>query len=176
MKSTPCQRGSCAGQAPGGTSATIGRYIRYQRQDTRLCVADPLNSIFHRHFVDRSEQTLAADCASFIEGIGRPRVEPSFVPSVVDRMIAVDDAQSIGAMQALGRKLGRRVGGSTGTNLWACMLLAREMQDAGQEGSIVTLLCDGGERYERTYYDEDWLAARGLNCHAAAEHMHTLLT
>ena len=52
-----------------------------------------------------------------IEGIGRPRVEPSFIPGVIDRMIAVEDADSIGAMRALSDRLGRRVGGSTGTNL-----------------------------------------------------------
>ena len=45
------------------------------------------------------------------EGIGRPRVEPSFVPGVIDRMIAVEDAASIGAMRALSDRLGRRVGG-----------------------------------------------------------------
>lgn len=70
-------------------------------------------------------------------------------------MIAVDDAQNIGVMQALRRKLERRVGGSTGTNLWPACCWPREMQDAGQKGSIVSLLCDGGKRYERTYYDED---------------------
>jgi cysteine synthase A len=128
------------GAGTGGTSATIGRYLRYQRHTTRLCVADPENSVFHRHFEDRSCTTLPEGCASRIEGIGRPRVEPSFVPNVIDRMIAVSDGESLGAMRALSARLGRRVGGSTGTNLWACARLVEEMRAAGETGSIVTLL------------------------------------
>ena len=150
------------GAGTGGTSATIGRYLRYRRLPGRLCVADPVESVFHRHFADRTVATLPAGAASCVEGIGRARVEPSFVPGVIDRMEAVSDADSIGAMRALAERLGRRVGGSTGTNLWICARLIEEMAAAGENGSVVTLLCDGGERYAATYYDDAWLAAKGL--------------
>ena len=163
------------GAGTGGTSATIGRFIRYQRYPTRLCVADPVESVFHRHFTDRTVTALAEGCASRIEGIGRPRVEPSFLPSVIDRMIAVEDAASIGAMRALSRALGRTVGGSTGTNIQACIQLIRHMAAAGETGSIVTLLCDGGGRYARTYYDDAWLAERGIQWQAAAGHVADFL-
>jgi cysteine synthase A len=158
----PCPSWIVCGAGTGGTSATIGRFIRYCRHDTKLCVADPVHSVFHRHFEDRSVVALPEGCASRIEGIGRPRVEPSFVPSVIDRMIAVEDADSIGAMRALSDRLGRRVGGSTGTNLWACAQIVEEMAAAGETGSIVTLLCDGGDRYGCTYYDDAWLDERGV--------------
>ena len=151
------------GAGTGGTSATIGRYIAYQRHGTRLCVADPVHSVFHRHFADRRALSLPEGCGSCIEGIGRPRVEPSFIPSVIDRMIAVEDAASIGAMRALSRRLGRRVGGSTGTNLVAVAELMEDMAARGVVGSIVTILCDGGERYGCTYYDDQWIDARGLD-------------
>ena len=151
------------GAGTGGTSATIGRYIAYQRHATRLCVADPVHSIFHRHYHDRTATSLPPGCASRIEGIGRPRLEPSFVPSVIDRMIPVEDADSIGAMRALSDRLGRRVGGSTGTNLVACAKLIAEMDASGTKGSIVTILCDGGERYSCTYYDDEWLAEHSLD-------------
>ena len=164
------------GAGTGGTSATVGRFIRYQRFPTRLCVADPVNSVFHRHFTNRTVTQLPEGCASRIEGIGRPRVEPSFVPSVIDRMIAVEDSASIGAMRALSNALGRRVGGSTGTNVWACALLAEEMAVAGETGSIVTLLCDGGERYGRTYYDDAWLAERGVDWRDAADRVAKFLS
>ncbi len=163
------------GAGTGGTSATIGRFIRYRRHATRLCVADPVNSIFHRHYADRTAVALLEGCASRIEGIGRPRVEPSFVPGVIDRMIAVADGDSIGAMRALGRVLGRRVGGSTGTNLWACAQLIREMAARGERGSIVTLLCDGGDRYGCTYHDPAWLAESGLAWDRAEAEMAGLL-
>ncbi|RZF65419.1 PLP-dependent cysteine synthase family protein [Sphingomonas populi] len=160
---TPVPTWVVCGAGTGGTSATIGRYIAYQRHATQLCVADPVHSIFHRHFADRTAVALPEGCASRIEGIGRPRVEASFIPSVIDRMIAVEDAASIGAMRALSRRLGRRVGGSTGTNLVAVMRLAEEMASAQQSGAIVTILCDGGERYGCTYYDDDWLSARSVS-------------
>jgi cysteine synthase A len=59
--------------------------------------------------------------------------------------------------------LGRRVGASTGTNLVGVLRLAEEMHERGQQGSIVTLLCDGGERYAHTYFDDDWLAAQEID-------------
>ncbi|MFN3774918.1 PLP-dependent cysteine synthase family protein [Sphingomonas parapaucimobilis] len=162
----PVPRWIVCGAGTGGTSATIGRFIGYQRHATRLCVADPVHSVFHRHFADRQALSLPEGCGSCIEGIGRPRVEPSFIPSVIDRMIAVEDAASIGAMRALSRRLGRRVGGSTGTNLVAVTQLVEEMAARGDVGSIVTILCDGGERYGCTYYDDPWLDARGLDWRA----------
>ena len=157
------------GAGTGGTSATIGRYLRYQRHDTRLCVADPVNSVFHRHHADAKVVALPEGCASRIEGIGRPRVEPSFVPSVIDRMIAVEDAQSIGAMRAISQVLGRRVGGSTGTSIWGCMQVIGEMNLANKAGSVVTLLCDGGERYAHTYYNDAWLSECGIDWQPAFE-------
>lgn len=163
------------GAGTGGTSATIGRFVRYQRYPTRLCVADPLHSVFHRHYADPQVIDLPEGCGSIIEGIGRPQVEASFVPSVIDRMITVDDADSIGAMRALSARLGRRVGGSTGTNLVACASLIREMDADGSKGSIVTLLCDGGDRYACTYYDDEWLSERGIDWQRAARSIDELL-
>ncbi|KPM16931.1 PLP-dependent cysteine synthase family protein [Citromicrobium bathyomarinum] len=163
------------GAGTGGTSATLGRYIRYQRRPTQLCVADPAGSVFHRHYADRAVETLDGRCECRIEGIGRARVEPSFEPGVIDRMIAVQDADSIGAMFALSKTLGRKVGGSTGTNLFACLQLIEEMASAGQTGSIVTLLCDDGARYASTYYSEEWLAEWGGNWRPAYERMLEIL-
>ncbi|SDD02718.1 cysteine synthase A [Sphingomonas sp. YR710] len=150
------------GAGTGGTSATIGRYIRYNRYPTRVCVADPEASVFHRHWHDRSVVMIDGR-SSVIEGIGRPRVEPSFIPSVVDRMIAVPDVASIAAARVVSRRLGRRCGGSTGTNIWACAILASEMAAAGEQGSIVSILCDDGNRYASTYFDDAWLSANGFD-------------
>jgi len=73
----------------------------------------------------------------------------------------VPDAASVGAMREVEQVLGRRVGPSTGTNLWAAFGLAAQMQATGTAGSIVTLLCDSGDRYERTYYDDGWVRDQG---------------
>lgn len=150
------------GAGTGGTSATIGRYVRYQRHPTRLCVVDPENSAFFQGWAT-GDPDYATGIGSRIEGIGRPRVEPSFLPSVVDAMISVPDAASIAAMRWTSKVTGRSVGGSTGTAMWGALRLVAQMRADGEAGSVVTLLCDGGERYQRTYYDDDWLAAQGLD-------------
>jgi len=150
------------GAGTGGTSATLGRYIRYRRHRTRLAVVDPENSAFFGGF-ETGSVDYTTGMPSRIEGIGRPRVEPSFVPEVVDRMVRVPDAASIAAMRHASTALGRRVGGSTGTNLWGAFGLIAEMLEEGREGSVVTLLCDGGERYADTYFSDEWVAAEGMD-------------
>ncbi|WP_329743126.1 PLP-dependent cysteine synthase family protein [Dyella sp. A6] len=149
----------------GGTSATIGRYIRYRpgtQVTTRLAVVDPERSVFHDYFVS-GDTTLTLSRGSRIEGIGRPRVEPSFVRGVIDRMIQVPDAATFAALRVLERLLGRRCGGSTGTNFVGALQLMCELHANGTPGPVVTMICDGGERYRGTYYDEAWIAATGLD-------------
>ena len=66
------------GAGTGGTSATIGRYLRLKKLPTQLCVVDPENSAFYPAWTSGDLSVRAT--GSRIEGIGRPRVEPSFVP------------------------------------------------------------------------------------------------
>lgn len=150
------------GAGTGGTCATIGRYIRYRRHPTRLCVVDPENSAFFPAYAE-GRSDIVMPTSSRIEGIGRPRVEPSFLPSVVDRMVSVPDAASIAAARHVSAVLGRRVGPSTGTNLWGAFGLLAEMVAEGRSGSVVTLLADSGDRYANTYFDDDWVSAQGLD-------------
>ncbi|MEH3033401.1 MAG: PLP-dependent cysteine synthase family protein [Aeromicrobium erythreum] len=158
----PCPSWVVVGAGTGGTSATIGRYVRYKRFSTRVAVADPENSAFHAGWEqDRSDVT--TDRPSRIEGIGRMRIEPSFVGGVIDDMVPVPDAASVATARWVSRVLGRAVGGSTGTNVWASLEIVDRMRAAGESGSVVTLLCDGGERYVRTYFDDDWVRAQGLD-------------
>ncbi|MCP2277625.1 PLP-dependent cysteine synthase family protein [Nocardia amikacinitolerans] len=162
LETHPVPEWIVAGAGTGGTSATIGRYIRYRRHATKLAVVDPENSAFYGGY-ETGDAGYQTGMPSRIEGIGRPRVEPSFVGQVVDRMIEVPDVASIAAMRHASRLLGRRVGGSTGTNLWGVFHLISEMLAAGRSGSVVTLLCDGGDRYAGTYFDDEWVAAQGMS-------------
>ena len=59
--------------------------------------------------------------------------------------------------------LGRKVGGSTGTNVYGALKLAAEMQAAGEKGSIVTMICDSGERYRNSYFNPDWIREQALD-------------
>ncbi|GLY63724.1 PLP-dependent cysteine synthase family protein [Amycolatopsis taiwanensis] len=164
------------GAGTGGTSATFGRYVRYRRYPTKIAVVDPENSAFYGAW-----QTGAMDYTtgmpSRIEGIGRPRVEPSFVPTVIDDMLQIPDAGSMAAIRLLRTRTGHWAGGSTGTSLYGVFQLIARMIAAGETGSVVTLLCDGGERYANTYYNDEWLAQHGMD---PAPHLavmeHFLLT
>ncbi len=150
------------GAGTGGTSATLGRYVRYRRFDTKVCVVDPENSVFADYY-QTGDTSLTSKQGSKVEGIGRPRVEASFICGVIDRLIKVPDAASFAAMRYLEGLIGKKPGGSTGTNLWGSLILASEMIANGQKGSIVTLICDPGERYLDTYYSDAWLEKGGYD-------------
>ncbi|MEO5779500.1 MULTISPECIES: PLP-dependent cysteine synthase family protein [Arthrobacter] len=157
------------GAGTGGTSATIGRYLRYQSHNTQLCVVDPQNSAFRPGWLAArgghggASATPGTALPSRIEGIGRPRLEPSFVPAVIDHMIEVPDAASVAAMRHLQEHAGLHAGPSTGTNLWGVWQLIAGMIADGRRGSIVSLMCDGGERYAGNYYNQDWLRSQDLD-------------
>jgi cysteine synthase A len=177
----PIPRWVVVGAGTGGTSATIGRYLRYHRHATRLAVVDPENSAFYPGWRDSQSDggiptaggraaagtatvgTTSTGLPSRIEGIGRPRMEPSFVPAVIDHMIQVPDAASVAAMRHLREHAGLHAGPSTGTNLWGVWQLIAGMIAEGRRGSIVTLMCDAGDRYAGNYYNPEWLAAHGLD-------------
>jgi len=152
-----------ASAGTGGTLATLGRYVRYCRHDTQVCGVDAERSVLFEHYRSR-DPALTLDSGSRIEGIGRPRVEPSFLPDTMDAMLKVPDRWSLAAMLALSERLGRPVGGSTGTNLVAALWCASQIQAEGQAGSIVTLLCDDGHRYQTSCFDADWRREQGLDC------------
>jgi cysteine synthase A len=158
------------GAGTGGTSATIGRYLRYRRYDTRLCVVDPENSAFFPSYAQGRRDVTGR--SSRIEGIGRPRVEPSFLPDVIDRMVVVPDASSVAAAHHVSAVLGRKVGPSTGTNLWGAFGLLAEMIAERRSGSVVTLLADSGDRYSDTYFDAEWLTSRGLDPSESTAALH----
>jgi cysteine synthase A len=166
----PVPRWIVLGAGTGGTSATIGRYIRYHGHATELCVVDPENSVFLDYYTQRDGR-VTSQGGSGVEGIGRPRVEPSFVPDVIDRMLRVPTAGSYAAMHLLAALTGRRFGGSTGTDFFGALRLACEMKARGENGSIVLLACDSGDRYLDTYYDEGWLGANG---HDLSRHLRAL--
>ncbi len=166
------------GAGTGGTSTTIGRYVRYQVREyskTQVCVADPENSVFFDCYKNDDHATVSNN-QSRIEGVGRPRVEPSFVPQVIDRMLKISDEASIASVWWLHEMLGKRFGPSTGLNFYASLILAQEMKDDGKTGSIVSLICDSGERYEDTCYSHSWLSGNQLNIEPHLDRLNSFMS
>lgn len=151
------------GAGTGGTAATIGRYIRYRNlTTTRLCVVDPEHSALFSIF--SNESCAGPFSASLVvEGVGRPSAEASFIPAIIDEMIAVPDGASLAALGWLEKVLGKRCGPSTGLNAVGALLLAVRLREAGKQGAIATLICDSGARYSDTVYRPDWVSQHGID-------------
>ncbi len=141
----PVPRWIVCGAGTGGTTATLGRYVRYRRHATRILCVDPERSVFYDYYRSirdgRSQASLALSSGSTIEGIGR------------------------------------RVGGAIGTNFVGVVSLAHRMIGVGEKGSIVTILCDSGERYSHSCYDPHWYVRQGIVtgfacCHCSARAQH----
>lgn len=78
-------------------------------------------------------------------------------------MLRIPDALSLAAMRFVSQLLGRKVGGSTGTNFVGVLWLAEQMQRKDQKGALVTILCDGGERYAHNYYNPQWYSENSID-------------
>jgi cysteine synthase A len=76
-------------------------------------------------------------------------------------MVKVPDEAAFATLHFLKEIMNRRIGGSTGTNLYAAFLKIHEMKAKGIKGSVVSMICDSGERYIDTYYNQDWLLEHG---------------
>lgn len=152
------------------------RYSRsdHTQRDTGICVADPDNSAFFPGWRD-SDQTIVTQVGSRIEGIGRQRVEPSFVPESIDRMMRICDGAAIATIHFLTDLMGRRTGASTGTGVWAAFRLVSEMVAMDRRGSVVSLICDPGNRYLDKYYSDKWLADNGIDTDSYRRQLESFL-
>lgn len=163
------------GAGTGGTAATLGRYIRYRSYDTQVCVVDPVRSVYYAYYKTRNA-AIATEGGSGVEGIGRPQVSPSFLPDIIDRMIQVSNAASYAAIHLLEESIGKRYGGSTGTNFYGACLLMNEMARRGERGSLVLIGCDAGELYRDTYYNPQWLREQGVDIQPDHQRLQRLVS
>ncbi|MBO8192195.1 pyridoxal-phosphate dependent enzyme [Streptomyces oryzae] len=150
------------GAGTGATSATIGRHLRRHGRPTRLAVVDPENSAYFPAWASGCAD-YATGMPSRIPGIGRPRVEPGFLPGVIDLVIPVPDAASVAAMRWLHDVAGIEAGPAAGTTLWGVCHLVARMRAAGSGGSVVALIGDSAEGYRNTHLSAEWLRARDLD-------------
>jgi len=151
------------GAGTGGTATTIGRHLCSNPRfgETRLCVVDPEHSAYFKGFVSGDRSATGA-ATHIVEGIGRGRIGAAFEPGVIDHMVSVSDEGSVSGARWLARRLRRRYGPSTGTNIIGALILGQAMQRRRESGTIVLLGCDDGRRYSDTVYDDGWCAANGV--------------
>ena len=141
----------------GGTLAGVAMALKRADPSTRIVLADPLGSALYnwkaRGVVELSEGS------SITEGIGQSRVPGNLEGAPIDGAIQVTDEEALEQVFDLTIHEGLCVGGSAGLNVAAAIRLAREM---GPGHRIVTILCDGGARYQSKLFNPDFLRSKGL--------------
>ncbi len=140
----------------GGTLAGVGMYLKDQNRDVKIALADPLGAAMYAYF---TRGVLESSGSSITEGIGQGRVTKNIDGAPVDHAYQIPDDEMLGVVFALLRDEGLCVGGSTGINVAGAIRLAREL---GPGHTIVTILCDGGQRYQSKMFNAAFLRSKGL--------------
>ncbi len=148
--------GWVAATGTGGTYAGVALYLKEQNPAIRCVVADPMGSGLYS-YVKTGE--IAIEGSSITEGIGNSRITANMENVPIDDAIQVTDPEALDIVFKLLRRDGLFVGGSVGINVAAAVQMARQM---GPGKTIVTILCDGGARYQSRLFNPEWLATKGL--------------
>ncbi len=140
----------------GGTYAGVAMFLKEKNPAIRCVVADPYGSGLYS-YVKTGEIQIEGN--SITEGIGNSRITANMEGAPIDDAIRVADPEAIQVIYQLLHKDGLFMGGSVGINVGAAVSLAKEM---GPGHTIVTVLCDGGSRYQSKLFNREWLASRNL--------------
>jgi cysteine synthase A len=140
----------------GGTYAGVSLFLKEKNPKIKCVLADPYGSGLYS-YVKTGEIHLEG--SSVTEGIGNSRVTANMEGAPADDAIRVDDQEAIRVIYQLLEKDGLFMGGSVGINVGAAVALAKQMEPGH---TIVTILCDGGSRYQSKLFNRAWLAERGL--------------
>jgi cysteine synthase A len=131
-------------------------FLKEKNPQVKNVLADPLGSALY-NYVKTGELTMNG--SSITEGIGNSRVTGNLAGVNIDDAIQIDDQECLRVVYQLLRQDGLFMGGSVGINVAAAVQLAKQM---GPGHTIVTVLCDGGARYQSRLFNESWLATKGL--------------
>jgi cysteine synthase A len=145
-----------AATGTGGTYAGVALYLKQQNPQVRCVLADPHGSALYSW---ATAGALASEGSSITEGIGNSRVTANLEGAPVDDAVRIDDQQALDTIYRLLWQEGLFLGGSVGINVAAAVETARRL---GPGHTIVTVLCDSGDRYRSRLYDGEWLRGKGL--------------
>jgi cysteine synthase A len=124
----------------------------------RIVLVDPPGSSLY-HFIKDGE--LKSDGGSSItEGIGTGRVTANLAGAPIDDAIRIQDTETLHFVYRLLREEGLFLGSTAGINVAAAVKLAKQL---GPGHVIVTILCDGGAKYQSRLFNSAWIAERGFS-------------
>ena len=142
----------------GGTLAGVATFLKERRAEVRTVLADCMGSAMHSYV--KTGAAVMSEGPSITEGIGNSRVTENLAGAPVDDAVQVRDQDMVAMVHRLLREEGWFFGSSTGVNLCAAAEVAR---DLGPGHTVVTMLCDGGAKYQSRLFNRKWLAERGLS-------------
>ena len=140
----------------GGTLAGIGMALKERDPAVRIVLSDPCGSALYNHY---AHGELKAEGGSITEGIGQGRITANLHGAPIDGAQRIDDADALAMVFRLVREEGLILGGSSGINVCGAVRLAREL---GPGHTIVTILCDLGQRYQSKIFNPAFLKSKGL--------------
>ncbi|MEL6979008.1 MAG: cysteine synthase A [Pseudomonadota bacterium] len=141
----------------GGTVAGVGAGLRAQSAGVKIGLVDPDGAALYNHF---AHSELKAEGSSISEGIGQGRITANLEGFTPDFICRAADAEALPIVFDLLREEGLAMGLSTGINVMGAMKLAREL---GPGKTIVTILCDYGQRYASKLFNPEFLASKGFD-------------
>ncbi len=140
----------------GGTLAGVSTALKAHNPNVRIAVADPEGASLYRYYTDGE---LAAEGSSIVEGIGINHITDNLAQAAVDEAFEIGDAEALPYVFDLLRHEGLCLGGSSGVNIAGAVRLAEQL---GPGHTIVTVLCDYGNRYQSKLFNPVFLANRNL--------------
>ena len=140
----------------GGTIAGVGKFLKEQSQSIKVGLADPEGSALFSYYRDGE---LKSDGNSISEGIGQGRITANLAEAPIDMAFCLSDRDALPLIFDLMRDEGLYLGGSTAINVAGALEMAREM---GPGHTIVTILCDSGQRYQSKIWNPEFLKSKDL--------------
>ncbi len=148
----------CAATGTGGTLAGIARYLKSKSAAVRIVLVDPPGSALFHWFKDGELKTDGG--SSITEGIGTGRVTANLEGTPIDDALRISDAQTMHYVYRMMREEGLLLGSTAGINVAAAVTLAKQL---GPGHTIVTILCDGGAKYQSRLFNQAWVAEKGFS-------------
>ena len=140
----------------GGTIAGVSAYLREQKPDVTIALADPAGAAMFNWF---NKGEMSGEGSSITEGIGVARITGNLEGFRPDFAYRIEDAEFLPILFDLVKHEGLSLGGSAGVNIAGAVRLAREL---GPGRTIVTCLCDPGARYASKLFNPEFLRSKGL--------------
>ncbi len=141
----------------GGTFAGVSEYLKSRRRSIRCVLADPPGSSLYEYV--RNGTLKATGSGSITEGIGIGRVTANLKDAPIDDAVHIEDPETVRFVYRLLREEGLFLGSTSGINVAAAVRVAREL---GPGHTVVTVLCDGGAKYQSRLFNPEWLQQKGL--------------